>query len=261
MPCRRAPCQPDFPSVWRAALLAIAALAPLHCVQASPPGQHPPRELRIIVDTGAAMPMASVDHGEVSSGIHRDLGLALAAQLDRAPHFVVLPRKRISQALEGGAADLVCLYIPEWLPGRFHWSQPFFPADEVVVADLSVSQPVHLGELAGKPVGTVLGYTYPRLEQILGSEFVRDDAPSTESNLRKLEAGRLHYVVTSSIYLASRPHSAHDAKLHPPLVLNRNLLQCAVSEQATVTLPEVNRAIGHLVKDGSINRITRQYLR
>jgi ABC-type amino acid transport substrate-binding protein len=241
-------------------LFAIALLTPLHRADASPAAPHPSRELRIIVDTGAAMPMANVEHGEVSSGIHRDLGVALAALLNRTPQFVVLPRKRIAQALEGGAADLVCLYIPEWLPGRFHWSQPFFPADEVVVADLSVSQPVHLGELAGKPIGTVLGYSYPRLEQLLGGEFVRDDAPSTESNLRKLEAGRLHYVVTSSIYLASRPHSARDAKLHPPLLLNRNLLQCALSERATVTLPELNRAIGHLVKDGSVNRITRQYL-
>jgi polar amino acid transport system substrate-binding protein len=245
---------------WRSAMALLATLVPLHCSQASPANPPRLRELRIVVDTGAAMPMADVEHSEVVAGIHRDLGVALAARLERTPRFIVLPRKRIAQALESGTADLVCLYIPEWLRGRFQWSQPFFPADEVIVADLSVSQPLHLRELAGKPIGTVLGYSYPSLEQALGSDLVRDDAPSTEYNLRKLEAGRVHYIVTSSIYLAGRRHSGHHAMLHAPLVLNRNLLQCAVSQQATVTLPQVNRAIGHLVRDGSIQRITRQYL-
>jgi hypothetical protein len=94
-------------------------------------------------------------------------GLALAAKLGREAHFLLLPRKRIAMALESGQADLLCLYLPPWLPGKFNWTRGFFPVSEVVVTDTAVPQPRRLRDLRGQPVATVLGYYYPELDAAL----------------------------------------------------------------------------------------------
>ena len=47
----------------------------------------------------------------------------------------------------------------------------------------------------GKRVGTVLGFHYPDVEKRLGTDFVRDDAPSSPLSLRKWQLGRSDYVI------------------------------------------------------------------
>src|ERR1700741_5020922 len=77
----------------------------------------PAAELVVLVDTGTEMPMAGFHGGQLVDGIHKDLGEALARNMGRHASFVLLPRKRIALALENGKADLICMYIPAWLPG------------------------------------------------------------------------------------------------------------------------------------------------
>src|SRR4051812_27405388 len=84
-------------------------------------------ELVVLVDTSNEMPMAGFEHGQLIEGVHRDIGAALAQGLGRTPRFVAMPRKRIGRVLEEGGADLLCSYVPEWLPGPFDWSVPFIP--------------------------------------------------------------------------------------------------------------------------------------
>src|SRR5471032_1272944 len=86
-------------------------------------GAAPPPELVVLVDTGTEMPMAGFRDGQLVDGIHKDLGLALARKLGRAAVFHPLPRKRIAMALEAGKADLICMDLPPWLPGKFRWSR------------------------------------------------------------------------------------------------------------------------------------------
>lgn len=217
-------------------------------------------DLVILVDTGTEMPMARFEKWHLVDGIHRDIGLALARHMNRTPKFMSLPRKRIVKALEEGQADVLCSYVPEWLDGTFHWSQPFMPIVEVLITDRSVERPHDISELAGKPIGTVLGYVHPELVAILGDGFVRSDAPNTEANLRKVAAGRVKYAVTGKSFLDWRLKQGDPLlTLHPPMVVKSYMGQCAVSVKGRATLADVDRAIGEMIKDGSVSAIVARY--
>ncbi|MES2297795.1 MAG: transporter substrate-binding domain-containing protein [Pseudomonadota bacterium] len=217
-------------------------------------------ELVVLVGTGTEMPMARIENGELVDGIHKDLGEALAAASRRSVRFLAMPRKRMSKTLEDGTADVLCAYVPEWMPGPFDWSTPFFPVIELLVSSTKVTRPASLLELAGKPVGTVLGYSHPEIDEVLGKAFVRDDAANAEINLRKLAAGRVQYALTGKSFLDHRLKLGDPPlSLHPPMVVKTYMAQCAVSRRARVTLAEVNAAVAKLQADGSIVKIIQHY--
>lgn len=216
--------------------------------------------LVVLVDIGTDMPMAQFARGHLIDGIHKDIGASLARALGRTPSFVALPRKRIALALEQGKADVLCSYVQEWLPGAFDWSQGFLPIVEVLVTDRKAEQPKSIDDVAGWPVGTVLGFSHPELEALLGPRFVREDAQNSEANLRKLAAGRIQYAVTGKAYLDYRLKLGDPIlQLHPPLVVKTYMGQCAVSRKGQVRLADVDAAIGQLVRDGTVGRILKRY--
>lgn len=217
-------------------------------------------DLVILVDTATEMPMAKFEKYKLVDGIHRDIGLELARHMKRTPKFMSLPRKRIARALEEGAADVLCSYVPEWLEGNFEWSQPFIPVVELLVTERSAERPRDVAELAGKPIGTVLGYSHPEMLAILGDSFVRADAPNTEANLRKLAAGRVKYALVGKSFLDWHLTKVDPAlQLHPPLVVKTYMAQCAVSPKGRARLADVDRAIAMTVKDGTINAVSAKY--
>ncbi len=216
-------------------------------------------ELVVLVDTGTEMPMAGFRNGKLVDGIHKDLGEALGHKMGRSVSFLTLPRKRIALALESGKADLICMYIPEWLPGNFQWSQPFLPMKEVVVSDTTVPRPNSLADLYGQPIATVLGYYHPELQQALGAGFIRDDGPSSSSNLRKMAVGRMHHALIQQSTLDYHQKLGERLSVYPPLEVKTYMGQCAVSVQGRVDVREVNKAIAQIVKEGGVAHIMARY--
>ncbi len=217
-------------------------------------------DLVILVDTATDMPMARFMRYRLVDGIHRDIGLALARHMNRAPKFMSMPRKRIVRALEDGDADILCSYVPEWLDGAFAWSQPFIPIVQVLIADRSVERPRDISALAGVPIGTVLGFSHPEMVELLGAGFVRADGPSTEANFRKVAAGRIKYALTGKSFLEWRMKQGDlPLTLHPPLVVKTYMGQCAVSPKGRAKVADVDRAIGQMIKDGTVNAIVARY--
>jgi polar amino acid transport system substrate-binding protein len=219
-------------------------------------------ELVVTVDTGTEMPLARIEGGRVVEGVHVDLGRAIAKRLGRKAVFHVLPRKRLVYALEEGDADLLCMYVPEWLPGAVDWSKPFFPMAEVVASDQRGPKPASLRALAGQPIGAVHGYLHGELEQVLGGQFVRQDGPSVEINLQKMALQRVRHVITSDIFIHYRlRHGQPAISIHEPLVVKSFKLQCAVSRRGRVTVAQVDKAIAAIVRDGTVQDILARYRR
>jgi polar amino acid transport system substrate-binding protein len=217
-------------------------------------------ELSVLVDTSTDMPMARFERGRLAEGIHKDIGQALAGAMGRTAVFVALPRKRIVRALEDGAADVLCSYVPEWLNGSFRWSQPFIPITEVLITTRSAARPRVVADVAGQAIGTVLGYVHPELDEVLGKDFIRDDSASSLINLRKLAAGRVRHVVTARFFLDYRQKLGDPVlALYPPLTVKRYMAQCAVSLKGKATLAEVDNAIGRLIASNAIPAILARY--
>ena len=258
MPCPHPPAQP----LRRAVPALTLALAGLLASPGTParPAQAPSSALVLLVDDSAEMPSARTDRGQVVDGISHDLGLLLARRLGRELHFLVLPRRRVASALASGEADLLCDYLPDWLPGPFTWSRPFLPNVTWVVTRADKPWPGSVQGLSGQRVGAVGGYAYPELQRALGDRLVRDDAPNSAANLRKLGAGRVDHVVLSQRYLQYQQRiGALTTPLHPPLVVGSYLSQCALSPRSSVDLPALNHALSELSSDGSLERMLQRY--
>lgn len=185
------------------------------------------------------------------------LGSALARQLGRPVRFLSLPRKRMISALESGEGDILCGYVPAWVKGNVYWSRPFIPTSEVLVSSGRVQAPRTLEELKGKRIGTVLGFRYPEVEQRLGADFVRDDAPSSDLTLLKWQAGRYDYFLAARNMIDSQAAKGALAAGYHLLVVNEYQSMCAVARQATVSIDEVNTAIDAIEKSGELARLLR----
>lgn len=217
-------------------------------------------DITFLVDTGTEMPMARFQGHQLVGGIQYDVGQSLARAMGRNARFETLPRQRMLRALEKGSADVVCGYVPEWLSGPFGWSQPFLPTVEVLLTSATAERPRKLADVAGQPIGTVLGYKHPELERVLGDGFIREDGPTTEASLRKLAVRRMQHAVTSEyIYHYRMKQADLPLAVHPPLLVKRYMTQCAVSPNGRVTLAEVDAGIAQLTRSGAVAEITARY--
>lgn len=200
--------------------------------------------LKILVDSSTAMPMALIVDAKIVGGIHQDVGLAIARELNAQPVFIVVPRKRIPIALQQGKGHIACHFLPEWLPGAFDWSEPFMPNALLLLSNARVPRPESVAALRGVPIGTVLGFEYPDVALILGAEFVREDAVDATRNLMKFDAGRSNHALTGEVFLRYQQGRNGLARhVQNPLVVRRYLASCAVSRTSPYSLAEINRAI------------------
>lgn len=219
-------------------------------------------ELVFGVSTGSAMPMTDFTKGELTGGLLKDFGDALARQLHYQARYVSLPRKRVETALAGGQVDLLCDLRPEWLDERsWLWSDTVFSNDQIVVGRRDAMPLKALPALAGERVGTILGYRYPRMEKVLGKSFARDDAASDDINLSKLLNRRFRYLVTNSLYFDYQLQThAQRAGLAPDYLRVMTFdTYCAVPPHGKLDLPSLNQAIGTLRRRGDIERMRDRY--
>lgn len=219
-------------------------------------------ELVFAVSTGSAMPMTRFQGEELTGGLLKDVGDALAQELHMQPRYLTLPRKRVESALADGTVDLLCDLRPEWLDSkRWQWSDTLFSNRMIVVARADTAPLGSLRELAGARTGTITGYRYPLLDHELGPQFVRDDTNSDDLNLRKLLRRRFDYMVTNSLYYEyqRRAHAERARLSRAVLTIEPFDTYCALPPAGKLRLPQVNRALLALRKNGKMQAILETY--
>jgi polar amino acid transport system substrate-binding protein len=216
-------------------------------------------ELRMIAPLNQAMPLASFRDDKITGGILKDLGEAIARRVNRRPVFISVAGDQVSAVLSKGKADGICYVRPFWIDGNFDWSRPLIPDTELVASHPDVPVVRSLLDLRDRPVGTVTGYRYPRVEQVLGLRFRRADSPTMEENLRNVMLGNARYTVLAQSTLAYQLKVNKGLKLRPDLKFASFTAQCAFSRRGNIPFTEVDQAIGALIDDGSVARILARY--
>lgn len=237
----------------RQLLLALAAPTGARAVEAPP--------LVVLIDSSVQMPQAQIRDGQVVDGLQHDIAVELGRRLGRQLRFRIVPRRRVGPLLMAGAeADLICTYLPAWLPEPLQWSKPFLDDGELLVTARRHAAPARLQDVAGERIGTIAGFEYTEVAATLGAGFRRDDGPSLESLLRKLALGRVDHALVgraSFDYLLRRGEVP--LALHKPLPVAHWRTACALSPHAAVTLAELDAALAALQADGTLVRIVDRY--
>jgi ABC-type amino acid transport substrate-binding protein len=217
--------------------------------------------LHVLVDGSLEMPQVGFKDGHPVDGLQYFIAQEIAQRLGRTARFRLVPRRRMAQLLgEGQEADLVCDYLPGWLPGPLQWSRPYLDDADLLVTATRRPAPAQLQEVMGQRIGTVSGFLYPETETALGTGFVRDDAPNLIANLRKLASGRIDHAIVGRVtfdYLQRRGEVP--LELHPPLVIARLRTACALSPRSPIPLPLLDAALAAMQADGSLARIVERF--
>ncbi len=234
--------------------LLLALGAPALAVAANAP-------LVVLVDSSVQMPQALIRDGQVVDGLQHDIAVELGQRLGRPLRFRVVPRRRVGPLLlAGDEADLICTYLPAWLPGPLQWSRPFLDDGELLVTAKRHPAPIRLQDVAGERIGTIAGFEYTQVAAALGTGFKRDDGPSLESLLKKLALGRIDHALVGQASLEYLLHRGEvPVALHPPLVVTHWRTSCALSPHAPLTLVELDAALAALQADGTLARIVDRY--
>ena len=218
-----------------------------------------PGELVMLAPIDQSMPLARFQNGVISGGIVKDVGDALAQRLNRRAVYLNADTPDVTPFLSSGRADGMCYLMPFWVDGDYNWTVPVLPDSEMIAARSDAAHLRSLKDLKDKPVGTVVGYRYPRVHQVLGNRFRRVDAANMDKNIEQMVAGKVPYTVISEATLAYQQRLHPGLKVRADLVFSAYKAQCAFSKQSAVPFEEVSKAVDALIKDGSIDRILARY--
>ena len=221
------------------------------------------RPLRFSVTEGWAMPMILIEDGRATSGVLYDLQMRLAEKVGRRAELLVMPRLRVQRLMARGEIDVRCYVNPGWLSEPHHqyiWSVPFMVQRDLIVgrndeADISLAQ------LPSQRLGTVLGYSYPRLDPLFASgQLQREDARTQELVLEKLEAGRYRYAVSNELALAwFNRDLPEDKRLLALAELSADALSCLVRDAPDVPTQALLQALVQMKQDGEFDAILSRY--
>ncbi|MES2046950.1 MAG: transporter substrate-binding domain-containing protein [Pseudomonadota bacterium] len=216
-------------------------------------------EIVFIAPSNHAMPWAQFKDEKLSAGLLKDLGELIASRLARKAKFIIVPSNRVRGVLLGGSADALCYVRPEWIDGNYNWTPALIQDGAVVAARIGAPVIHTLADLHNVPVGTVIGYRYPEIETALGQGFVREDAPSMESNMRKLIAGRMEYAILEKMVLDYHLRKDQSIQLRVDLLYISFDAQCAFSLSSKIPFADVTRVIKKINEDGSADEIFSRY--
>ncbi|KKO46144.1 hypothetical protein WG68_07265 [Arsukibacterium ikkense] len=235
-------------------------LATSHLVMASAQ----PTQLRAAVSDSNTPPYAIFDaSGKLSSGLSKDILDELAVLSKLEILYLDLPRARIEGWLETGQVDIACFLNPDWVaqPGLYEWSPPLFATQQLFIRRADSPAITALPDLAGKRVGTTRGFTYPELEQVFAlGDVIRDDAHTLQSNLQRLEQGRLDVVMSvdlSYYFFMSQGGLGHFGA--DPIWSEPPSVYCAISRYNPQLAAQLRTGLEQLVSSQFINLQLRRY--
>ncbi len=218
-----------------------------------------PAVLRIVAPTNQSMPLLRMAGALPVEGLLKDVGEALADHVGLSASFIPLPSKRAGPAVASGAADLLCYVKPGWLEDQVLWTHAFLPGTGIIAAHPAAPPVTSLYELRDEPLGTVLGYRYPILDQAFMQAIRREDVPDATTNLRRLALGRIRYALTDraalDYFLRDNPASG----LREAIEVERYQLSCALSPDKAALLAPLNRAIERMQADRTLDALFNRY--
>jgi polar amino acid transport system substrate-binding protein len=242
-----------------AALLLAASIALANAVAAE--------QLIRIYDYHAQPPFL-IDASK-GSGLDRDIIDYLNTRLKGRYRFEFdfLPRRRLDQKLHDNEPIAVMLVNPAWFGDpkqtRYQWSKPLLQEKDLIVSRPQLAIRYQgPASLHGLHFGGEFGHHYVGIDEAVAQgKLLRDDAPTAEANLRKLEVGHIDVIVvpqSTATYYLDRLH-LRDKVFVSPTPYQTFYLHFLFQPQLAAAREELDRLIDTLPSDARWQEIVRRY--
>jgi|GEM_PF-3013980 len=215
---------------------------------------------------GNGPPFAIIKQGQLSGGLFKDMGDALAGHTGLSVSYRQVPTKRASSLLMSGEVNSLCLTHPDWIDDheQLFWSQ-IIAHDYDHIMSLKRRQ---LGintykDLHSLTIGAMTGYIYfPELMQQFSQGGVnRRDFNSLQSLYSSLFASRLDGVVDSLISINYRKKT--QAQYQPlqvsKLVVYQYDLYCAFNVNLLGVRKRIEHGLQVMLDKGEFKQIINRY--
>jgi len=227
-------------------------------------GAQQPEPLRFLVSSAWSMPYGDIQADRMMGGIVFDMAQAIGESTKLPVSFLVMPRNRTDAAVLAGDVDVRCYSNPAWtkVPEAHLWSKPLFDAPDVIVGRASEPPLSGIDQIpAGTPIGMVLGFVYPALDdRVARGSLVRDNAGDQEKNLLKLSVGRFPYAVANGRVVDWYNRQNPKAGLAKwQLSMGKSEFYCGVVKSARTDPQRILAAIERLKSSGRLENILVKY--
>ncbi|TWB41908.1 substrate-binding periplasmic protein [Nitrospirillum pindoramense] len=217
-------------------------------------------------------PLVEMRDGVVTGGLVKAIGDEIAQRTGFKPIYRLMPRNRFEGDLANGLIDLACGYSPDWLPkidpSRFSVSL-LTSRSVLVVRGEDADRLRTLSDLAGRRVGAILGFHYPAEVEsaFIDGTWQREDAPTADSNFRKLRNRRVDAILTTDLEAeyrqgagqsdgANAPRDGALAVLPQPVGEHQE--RCANGPASPLSMDALNAAVDAMRADGTLTRLRRE---
>lgn len=211
-------------------------------------------------------PMVILDNNHLAGGLLKELGDAIAHELNAKAEYSVVSRGRVELLIEQKNLFIACNTNPKWYihSSETEWTEELYPQIERLVSKNTVSDIRSADDLKGKKIATIYGYSYPEIISHLWytNQAVRIQSLRLEAIMNRLLRNVSDVAIVSelefSYWAEKNPISAASLKLHPYIV-SKIPTMCAVSEGSDFSADDLNKAIDRLKANGKLNSILKRY--
>ena len=208
-------------------------------------------------------PYVIVRNNDLQAGLTHDIGIEVAAVVERDVIFVATPNNRIEESLANGRINIICNTQPTWLdsPTSLLWTKSLYEDADVIITRLDTSAPASLGQLKGAIVGTTQGYHYsPQATLAFEQQLItRHDVRDLPTRLKMLERGRLDAAIDLRRAVKHLLPTGQTSFRISNWAVETFSLQCAITNPTEDNSQRLAQSIDQMIEDGRIQRIVQRF--
>lgn len=205
-------------------------------------------------------PYVQVQEQQLRGGVIFQLGQLASRKLGYGAEFVETPNKRIDEFMQRGRIHVICNSNPQWMdrPERYHWSEPLYSEEDVLLVHSQQAPISNLQQLYGKTVGTQLGYVYNAalMDAFAKRQIIRQDVRDPSAGLHLLSKQRLGAIIDMrrTLRLALSKHPGAPLQLNP-WVIERYNMHCTYGPRLPVSAGQLDKVLLELRDQGTIEQL------
>lgn len=193
------------------------------------------------------------------TGILYLLGQYIARHTNEVTSYRVVPRDQVATKIKSGDLQSICYMTPKWLGLKGEealFTKPFLVAKESLISRKSIPLIREKSHLRGLTVGLIAGFKYPKLQNMIDTEYFTVEYHNNEVNnfislFRDSHVDAIvfkdlafrHFARTMPEIVDKKPITIH------PYTLGESSVSCAVSVKSKRYLPLMNQAIDDYLRD------------
>ena len=228
-------------------------------------GKEKPLAIRYSVVESWTEPYAVVDKDKILiGGAMNDFFEGISEKMNSKYEFRYYSRNRVDSAAESKKIDVRCLANESWVskPESYFWTSTLFHFANGIIWKKGTPAIRKISDLENKRLGTVTGYVYKSIEELVSlGKLKRIDTLNESINIRLLEKDRIQYTI---VEMAAFHWQVNSRKINSLLSAESLLVEtlpikCGILKSSKVDPKAFESGLDQMRHDGFFKNLEKKY--